>query len=85
VLGQAGTIRENLIQADQANGPCESAGCGMTKLGVQNIHQRVAIANNILTPAEADARSILAGLGRVNANLFAICSTGTVGVIAGPC
>jgi ABC-type transporter Mla subunit MlaD len=85
VLGQAGTIRENLNQADQAQGPCEATTCSTNKLGVQNIHQRVAIANNILTPAEADARSILSGLGQVNANLLAICSTGTVGLLAGPC
>jgi len=85
VLGQAGTIRENLIQADQANGPCESAGCGMTKLGVQNIHQRVAIANNVLVPAEVDARNIIAGLNQVNANLLSICSTGTLALVAGPC
>ena len=88
VMGQAGTIRENLFQADQPNGPCEPTSCAPTKLGVQNIHQRVAIANNILTPAEADARAILAGLGQVNANLVSICSTGALNiplVTAGPC
>ena len=85
VLGQAGTIRDNLFQADQPNGPCEATACASNKLGVQNIHQRVAIANNVLTPAEADARNILAGLAQVNANLLAICSTGTVGVLPGPC
>jgi len=89
VLGQAGAIRGNLAAADQPLGPCEPNSCSPQKLGVQNIHQRVAIANNILTPAEADARSILAGLGQVNANLFSICSTGVltlpVVIPAGPC
>lgn len=85
VLGQAGQIRDTLFQADQPNGACEATACSPNKLGVQNIHQRVAIANNVLTPAEADARSILSGLGQVNASLLAICSTGTVGLIAGPC
>ena len=89
VTGQAGSIRDTLIAADQPLGPCEQASCAPNKLGVQNIHQRVAIANNVLTPAEADARSILAGLGQVNANLFNICSRGVltlpVVVPAGPC
>ena len=85
VNGQAGNIRETLAQADKNAGDCEQNTCAPNKLGVQNIHQRVAIANNILTPAEADARSILAGLGVVNSNLFQICSTGTVGLLAGPC
>ena len=85
VLSQAETIRGTLIAADKNAGDCEATTCSPNKLGVQNIHQRVAIANNILSPAEADARSILAGLGQVNANLLAICSTGTVGLLAGPC
>ncbi len=78
VNGQAGNIRENLNQADQANGPCEPASCAPNKLGVQNIHQRVAIANNVLTPAERDAVSILRGLEQVNTNLFSICSRGVL-------
>ena len=89
VLSQAGTIRGTLAAADQNAGPCEPNTCAPNKLGVQNIHQRVAIANGILAPAEADARSILAGLGQVNANLLSICSTGVltlpVVIPAGPC
>jgi len=87
VLGNANTIRDTLFQADQANGPCEATACSPNKLGVQNIHQRVAIANNILTPAEADARAILAGLGQVNTNLLQICSRGVLvlGLTPGPC
>ena len=87
VLGQAGTIRQTLVEADQANGPCEQTACSPNKLGVQNIHQRVAIANNVLTPAEADARSILAGLGTINQNLLSICSRGVLaaGLTPGPC
>src|SRR5215213_8200833 len=69
VLSQAETIRGTLIAADKNAGDCEANTCAPNKLGVQNIHQRVAIANNILSPAEADARSILSGLGQVNANL----------------
>ena len=79
VLGQTGTISGILVDADD---PPDG-------FGVQNIHQRVAIANGILTPAEADARAILAGLGQVNANLLSICSTGVltlpVVIPAGPC
>ncbi len=88
VLGQAGNIRNTLAAADRPAGDCEQTTCAPQKLGVQNIHQRVAIANNVLTPAEADARSILAGLGQVNANLVSICSTGALNiplVTAGPC
>lgn len=88
VLSQAGTIRGTLAQADRNAGDC-GATCSPNQLGVQNIHQRVAIANGILTPAEADARAILAGLGQVNANLLSICSTGVltlpVVIPAGPC
>lgn len=85
VTGQTGTIRDILAAADKNAGDCEANACNPAKLGVQNIHQRVAIANNILTPAEADARSILAGLAQVNANLLSICGTGTLSLIAGPC
>jgi len=88
VLGQAGQIRGTLEAADKNAGDCEQSACSPNKLGVQNIHQRVAIANNILTPAEADARSILAGLAQVNQNLYSICSTGALAlpvVVAGPC
>ena len=87
VLSQTGTIRDTLFNADQPNGPCEQNACNPSKLGVQNIHQRVAIANGVLTPAEADARSILAGLGQVNANLTSICNQGVLKTLdaAGPC
>ncbi len=86
VLGNANTIRDTLFAANEANGSCGGGNaCAPNQLGVQNIHQRVDNANRILTPAEADARNILAGLGIVNQNLLAICSTGTVGLLAGPC
>ncbi len=85
VNGQAGTIRDNLFQADQANGPCEATTCSPNKLGVQNIHQRVDIANKILTPAELTAKAILAGLVDVNNNLKNICSKGVLAVINTPC
>jgi hypothetical protein len=85
VMSQANTIKNTLAAADKNNGDCGNTSCTPDKVGVQNIHQRVAIANNILTPAEADARAILAGLGQVNANLLSICGTGTLSLIGGPC
>jgi hypothetical protein len=74
VLGQVGGIRDTLVDADQAQGPCESNSCNPAKHGVQNIHQRVAIINNVLDPAEKDAGNILKGLINVNGHLASICS-----------
>jgi len=86
VLSNAGTIRDTLFQADQPNGSCGGGvPCSPNQLGVQNIHQRVDNANRVLTPAEGDARAILAGLGQVNQNLRQICANGVLALIAGPC
>lgn len=86
VLGQANNIRDNLFQADQPNGPCESTPpCSGSKLGVQNIHQRVALANGVLTPAEQVAVRINSDLISVNQSLLSICLRGVVGIIQGPC
>ncbi len=81
VLGQAGAIRDDLFQADQPNGPCGTDSCGENQLGVQNIHQRVAIANNVLIPAEGDTTDIVNGLNNVNASLTSICNNPIVGVV----
>ncbi|CAN5232870.1 hypothetical protein BH18ACT4_BH18ACT4_14420 [soil metagenome] len=86
VLGQAGEIRNVLAQADRPNGDCGSDSCGGDQVGVQNIHQRVAIANNVLVPAEVDTTNIVAGLDAVNASLSSICSkTGSLRSGAGSC
>ena len=80
VLGQAGDIRNLLVDADD---PPDGKG-------VQNIHQRVAFANgqgatgrfganpNNLTAAEVDATNILAGLQDTNKHLTSICRSPAV-------
>ncbi|PZS16340.1 MAG: hypothetical protein DLM54_11355 [Acidimicrobiales bacterium] len=53
--------------------------CGPNQLGAQNIHQRVAFANNELSPAQFDLTQIVGsgrtGLTGVNNNLVAICKS----------
>lgn len=80
VLGQAGDIRNVLADADDPP----------DKLGVQNIHQRVAFANGVgatgsfgansesLTAAKADTGNIIAGLNDVNKHLTSICNSRAV-------
>lgn len=80
VLGQAGSIRGVLVDADDPP----------DKLGVQNIHRRVAFANGVgetgsfganpdsLTAAKADAANIIAGLDDVNKHLKSICNSPAV-------
>ncbi|MFP5328019.1 MAG: hypothetical protein ACLGHT_11130 [Acidimicrobiia bacterium] len=80
VLGRAGDIRNVLADADD---PAD-------KLGVQNIHQRVAFANgsgstgsfgtnpDSLTAAKADTANIIAGLNDVNRHLTSICNSRAV-------
>ncbi len=92
VLGQAGDIRNTLALADRPNGDCAGTGtpgeaapgasCGGEQLGVQNIHQRVAIANSVLRPVQADTANINTNLVSVNGNLNAICRNGTVQTLA---
>lgn len=85
VLGDAGAIRGTLTAADNPNGDCAVDSCTPDKDGVQNIHQRVQIANNVLVPAEADAGNILAGLVTANEHLSSICLTTSVGGLTAPC
>lgn len=84
ILGQANNIRGMLVDADDPP----------DKLGVQNIHQRVAHANGVgnqgfmgtnphsLTAAKADAASILGGLVDTNMHLRSICNSEAVGAQA---
>lgn len=86
VLGQANDIRGVLVDADDPP----------DRLGVQNIHRRVAFANGFgdtgwlganpgnLTAAENDAKNILAGLVDVNKHLVSICKSQAVSVQRGP-
>ncbi|HUP68205.1 MAG TPA: hypothetical protein VM142_00140 [Acidimicrobiales bacterium] len=89
VLGQTASIEGVLIDADD---PAD-------KLGVQNIHQRVAFLNGVgntgsfgvnkdpLNASEADTTNILAQLREVNKHLNNICKSGIVTTVGGsrPC
>lgn len=86
VLGLATDVKNTLSNAD--NPP--------DRLGVQNIHQRVAFANgvgatgsfgnnpNSLTAATADTANILNGLIGVNKHLTSICRSAAVSAMGGP-
>lgn len=89
VLGQTGSIERVLIDADDPP----------DKLGVQNIHQRVAFLNGVgntgsfgvnkdpLNASLSDTNNILAQLREVNKHLTNICKSGIVTTIGGsrPC
>ena len=89
VLGQTTSIEGVLIDADD---PAD-------KLGVQNIHQRVAFLNGVgntgsfgvnkdpLNASEADTTNIVAQLREINKHLTNICRSGVVTTIGGarPC
>lgn len=49
--------------------------CDPTQLGVQNIHQRVAIADSVLAPAQTDLTNIIGGLTSVNGHLISVCNS----------
>jgi hypothetical protein len=86
VLGLATDVRTTLADADD---PAD-------RLGVQNIHQRVAFVNGVgstgsfgtnassLTAARADTENVLSGLQSVNGHLRSVCDSGAVSVIGGP-
>jgi hypothetical protein len=99
ILGLTTSIEGVLFQADAPNGDCRGTrdagainsadnGCEFpAKDGVQNIHQRVAIANGDLNPALADANSIVASLGNDGAgvvgSLVGICDSLVAGTVLG--
>lgn len=61
--------------------------CGTNQLGVQNIHQRVAIADNVLAPAQSDLTNIIARLSNtatgVDGHLKNICDSTAVALLNG--
>lgn len=91
VLGTAGDIKNVLIDADDPG----------DKLGVQNIHQRVAFLNGVsgpstgsfgvnassLSASKGDTGNILGQLREVNKHLTNICKSGLVTTVGGarPC
>ncbi len=88
ILGETTGIRGLLVSANQPAGPCWNEtvpppitegpfDCEPAKDGVQNIHQRVSLANGDLNPALGDANRIVASLGNDNA--------GVVGSLKGIC
>ncbi|MDP9006135.1 MAG: hypothetical protein M3N15_04355 [Actinomycetota bacterium] len=98
ILAETTAINGELISADQPNGPCWDEtvpppitigvdGCEPSKDGVQNIHQRVSIANGDLDPALGDANSIVASLGSetggVVGSLQSICDSLVAGTVLG--
>lgn len=58
-------------------------GCDAGQLGVQNIHQRVAIANSVLAPAQTDLTNITSGLVSVNGHLTRICNSALLKLVGG--
>lgn len=81
-LGVARDIDATLESADEPFGPCAADSCAANKDGVQNIHQRVAIANNVLTTAKGDTGNILAGLVEINDHLQSACQAAGPGQCA---
>lgn len=84
VIGSVGSIRDVLIDA---NDPPD-------RVGVQNIHRRIAAINGAgpcgefcvgenLTTVEADAGNILRDLVAVNRHLNSVCRSVGVGLLAG--
>ena len=89
VLGQTGDIRAVLVDADD---PAD-------RLGVQNIHRKVAVANGVgnvgeqtaspqnLTNAKSDTANVLSDLVDANKHLVNICRNPAANVLGGsqPC
>lgn len=60
----------------QGSTPLGNFSCEFNQLGVQNIHQRVAIADSRLAPVEGDLVNIVSGVGglvSVNGHLTDVC------------
>jgi hypothetical protein len=99
IKGLTADIDATLFSANVPNGNCAGTfdagvinsaddGCEFpAKDGVQNIHQRVSIANGDLNPALGDANSIVASLGDNNAgvvgSLDSICNSLVAGGVLG--
>ncbi|HVL03795.1 MAG TPA: hypothetical protein VM386_05090, partial [Acidimicrobiales bacterium] len=99
VKGLTASIDTTLFSANEPAGSCWGerdpapvvTGVDMcefpAKDGVQNIHQRVAIANGDLTAALGDANNIVASLGNDGAgvvgSLNGICSSLVAGSVLG--
>jgi methyl-accepting chemotaxis protein len=74
VLATAGNINSTLNAANLPAGNC-AATCGPTQLGVQNIYQRVAIANAPLAAARADTANVASNLvPGIDTQLHGICT-----------
>jgi hypothetical protein len=67
-----------------AGAPPGKFSCDPTQLGVQNIHQRVAIANGVLAPAQTDLTNIIGGLTSVNGHLLSICDSTVIQLVTAP-
>ena len=99
VLGLANNINGTLNAANLPAGNCTapetmsvypagnttvgSYGCQPNQIGVQNIHQRVSIANNVLSPAQSDLTNIVSGLVSINGHLTSACQSVVVRLAAG--
>ncbi len=71
VLAAAGNINNVLIQANLPAGN----GTGPSQLGVQNIWQRVDVANGVLTAARGDTQTVgFSQAPGINAQLLGICN-----------
>jgi len=82
VLATAGNINTTLNQANLPAGNC-GATCAPNQLGVQNIFQRVAIANMPLTAARGDTASVAASLvPGIDTQLHGICTGQIVRLVA---
>ena len=73
VLRLASGIRLQLVDADDPP----------DRLGVQNIHRRVAVANDVLAPARVDTTNILRNLVTVNSSLQSICTSTALTTLGG--
>ncbi|MGH9070005.1 MAG: hypothetical protein ACRDX8_02260 [Acidimicrobiales bacterium] len=58
-----------------------SYSCAASQLGVQNIHQRVSIADNVLNVAQTDLTNISGNLTQVDSSLVGACQSLVVSVL----
>lgn len=83
VLATAGNIDTVLHQADLPAGNCTST-CGANQLGVQNIWQRVDIANGVLSSARGDTANVANNQApAIVAQLKGICNGPVVNLVDG--